>query len=140
MKPMTYHQKITKQSCANLRPVRGFLHDHGRALAETAHKLGGSAASARVFLLCEAMCHTRRLTRAQSSQLVDFHRLLTLERVSDPDRIESGLFAQINPASAFVGECCLLSEKLDALLRLIAENEPVSDILCEASQKISQVA
>lgn len=137
---MTYHQKITKQSCANLRPVRGFLHDHGRALAGTAHKLGGSAASARVFLLCEAMCHTRRLTRAQSSQLVDFHRLLTLERVSDPDRIESGLFAQIDPASAFVGECCLLSEKLDALLRLIAENEPVSDILCEASQKISQVA
>lgn len=137
---MTYHQKITKQSCANLRPVRGFLHDHGRALAETAHKLGGSAASARVFLLCEAMCHTRRLTRAQSSQLVDVHRLLTLERVSDPDRIESGLFAQIDPASAFVGECCLLSEKLDALLRLIAENEPVSDILCEASQKISQVA
>ena len=52
-------------------------------------------------------------------------------------RIESGLFAQINPASAFVGECCLLSEKLDTLLRLIAENEPVSDILCEASQKIS---
>jgi hypothetical protein len=137
---MTYHRKFTKQPCANLKPVRDFLHDHGKALAKIAHKLGGSAASARVFLLCEAMCHTRRLTRAQSSQLVDFHRLLTLEHVSDPDRIESGLFAQINPAAAFVSECCLLSEKLTALLRLIAENEPVSDILCEASQKIPQVA
>ena len=137
---MTIHQKFTKQPCPNLQQVRGFLRDHGTALANIAYKLGGPAASARVFLLCEAVRHTRRLTRAQSSQLVDFHRLLTLENVSDPNRIESGLFAQINPASAFVGECCLLSEKLDALLRLIAENEPVSDILCEASQKISQVA
>jgi len=137
---MTIHQKFTKQPCPNLQQVRGFLRDHGTALANIAYKLGGPAASARVFLLCEAVRHTRRLTRAQSSQLVDFQRLLTLEHVCDPDRIESGLFAQINPASAFVGDCCLLSEKLDALLRLIAENEPVSDILCEASQKFPQGA
>jgi hypothetical protein len=137
---MTYHQTITKLPCPNLDHVRGFLRDHGKALASAAHKLGGPAASARVFLLCEAVRHTPRLTRSQGSQLFDFHRLLTLEHVSDPDRIESGLFAQINPASGFVDECCLLSEKLGALLLQIAENDPTSDILCEASRMIPQVA
>lgn len=137
---MTYYQTLTKLPCPNLAHVRGFLRDHGVALAKAAHRLGGPTASARVFLLCEAVRHTRRLTRAQSGQLVDFHRLLTLEHVRDPDRIESGLFAQINPASGFVVECCLLSDKLGALLTLIAENDPTSDIRCETSHIISQVA
>ncbi|WP_255012182.1 hypothetical protein [Roseovarius sp. M141] len=137
---MTYYQTLTKLPCPNLEYVRAFLRDHGTALANAAHRLGGPAASARAFLLCEAMRHTRRLTRAQSSQLVDFHRLLTLEYVADPDRIESGLFAQIDPASGFVTDCCLLSDKLGALLKLIAENDPTSDIRCKASQMISQVA
>ncbi len=137
---MTYYQTFTKLPCPNLEHVRGFLRDHGTALAKAAHRLGGPAASARVFLLCEAVGHTLRLTRAQSSQLVDFHRLLTLEHVGDPDRIESGLFAQINPASRFIIECCLLSDKLGGLLKLIAENDPTSDIRCKDSHMISQVA
>ncbi len=66
--------------------------------------------------------------------------MLTLEHVGDPDRIESGLFAHINPASGFVTECCLLSDKLGALLKLIAENDPTTDIRCKDSQMISQVA
>ncbi len=137
---MTFHQTLTNLHCPNLEHVRGFLRERGTALANAAHKLGGPAASARVFLLCEAVRHTRRLTRAQSSQLVDFHRLLTLEHVGDPDRIESGLFAQIDPASGFVTECCLLSDKLGALLKLIFENDPTSDIRCKEYHMITQVA
>jgi hypothetical protein len=141
MTPMTFYRTFySKQPCCKLVHVRRFLQDHGTALALTAHRLGGPAASARVFLLCEAVRHTRHLTRAQSSQLVDFHKLLTLEHVSDPDRIECGLFAQINPTSKFVDECCVLSEKLGSLLRQIAENEPTSDILCQASQELRQIA
>tara|TARA_R110002049_G_scaffold271272_1_gene448499 strand:+ start:442 stop:657 length:216 start_codon:yes stop_codon:yes gene_type:complete len=71
---------------------------------------------------------------------VNFHQLLTLEHVSDPDRIECGLFAQINPASEFVDDCCVLSEKLGSLLRQIAENDLASDVLCQASQELLQVA
>ena len=141
MKPMTFYRTFyTKQLCLNLVHVRRFLHDHGTALAMAARRLGGPAASARVFLLCEAVRHTRYLTRAQSSQLVDFHQLLTLEHVSDPDRIECGLFAQINPASGFVDGCCVLSEKLASLLRQIAEHDPTSDVLCQTSQEFPQVA
>lgn len=138
---MTFYRTFsTKQPCANLVHVRRFLRDHGTALALAARRLGGPATSARVFLLCEAGQHTRRLTRAQSNQLVDFHQLLTLEHVSDPDSIECGLFAQINPALEFVDDCCVLSEELGSLLRQIAENEPTSDGLCRTYQKIPQVA
>ncbi|WP_394179765.1 hypothetical protein [Yoonia maritima] len=141
MTPMTFYRAFySKQPCRKLVHVRRFLRNHGTALALAAHRLGGPAASARVFLLCEAVRHTRRLTRAQSSQLVDFHKLLTLEHVSYPDRIEYGLFAQINPASSFVDECCLLSEKLDSLLRKIAETDPAGDGITSAFQKISQAA
>lgn len=141
MTPMTFYRTFsTKQPCPNLVHVRRFLWDHGAALALAARRLGGPAASARVFLLCEAVRHTRHLTRAQSSQLVDFHQLLTLEHVSDPDRIECDLFAKINPTSKFVDECCVLSEKLGSLLRRIAENDPTSDVLCHASQELPQVA
>ncbi|MBK0329559.1 hypothetical protein I5535_20050 [Rhodobacteraceae bacterium F11138] len=141
MKPMTFYRTFsTKQPCPKLGHVRRFLRDHGTALAMAARRLGGPAASGRVFLLCEAVRHTRHLTRAQGSQLVYFHQLLTLEHVSDPDRIECGLFAQINLASDFVDECCLLSEKLGSLLRQIAEHDPTSDVLCQTSQEFPQVA
>lgn len=139
MNPMTYHQTFTKQPCQKLKQVRGFLSVHGTALAKAAYKLGGPAASARVFLLCEAVHHARQLTRAQSNQLVDFHRLLTLKHVDDPDRAERDLFVQINLASGFVEECCSLSDKLCGLLKSIADNDPTSDIRCEASRMIQQV-
>lgn len=137
---MTYYQTFTTVPCSDLDHVREFFRDHGIALAKAAGKLGGPAASARVFLMCEALRHARRLTRAQRSQLVDFHRLLTLEHVGDPDGIESGLFAQIDPSSPFVHTCCLLSEKLNALLEVIAENDLSTDIFCAASLEIPNVA
>lgn len=137
---MTYYRTFSLSPCPNLIHVRSFLRDHGTGLARAAHRLGGPAASARVFLLCEAVRHARRLTRAQACQLVDLHRLLTLEHVSDPERIEAKLFTAIDPASAFVEECCLLSEKLGALLRLIAENDPTNDALRVASVAVRKVA
>lgn len=76
-----------------------------------------------MFLLCEAVDAATRLTNAQKRQLVELYQLLTLENVGDPDRIESALLAEIDLASPFVEDCCLLAEKLEALLRQIAEDE-----------------
>ena len=137
---MSYQRAIATLPCPNLAHVREFFCINWTALVSVSHILGGPSASARVFLLREAVQHTRRLTDAQSSLLVDFHRLLTLHHVGDLDRIESGLFAQIDPASGFVDECCLLSERLGALLLQIAENDPVNAALCEVSQEIPKVA
>lgn len=139
---MSYFQTITTQPCPNLDLVRQFFRDHGTALSRAAHKLGGPVASGCVFLLGEALHHTSRLTMSQNRQLVNFHRLLTLEHVSDPERIESGLFSDIEPdsASAFADECCVLSENLGALLLQIVKNECTRDLHCEASPMIPQVA
>jgi hypothetical protein len=47
---------------------------------------------------------------------------------------------QINPASVFVEECCVLTEKLGCLLRSIAESEPNKNGLILVPQKMSKVA
>lgn len=129
---MTYYPKITLYYSADpgsdLEEVRSFLKERGTALAKAAHHLGGRAASARVFLLAEAVRETRRLTKTQRRQLVELHRLLTLENVAKPDRIESACFAIIDPASPFVDECCLLAEQLEALLRRISGDDYASEI------------
>jgi len=125
---MSYHRKITNALDLRLRKVREFLRMHRTALAKVAHALGGQAASARVLLLSEAVRHTTHLTRAQGRQLVDLHRLLTLNDVGDPDRIETGCFAMIDPDFPIVEECCLLAKKLEALLRLIADDDAVDAV------------
>lgn len=137
---MTYHQKFTQKHSSNLEKVCEFLCEHGKALAKAANKLNGPAASARVFLLCESVLHSRRLTRAQNSQLVDFHRLLTLQQIGASNQTECSQLLQIDPSSEFVEHCCLLSEKLAALLKLILEGEKTRDYECNALQKVTQVS
>jgi hypothetical protein len=45
------------------------------------------------------------------------HRLLSLEHVGDPNRIETSLFAERHPASAAVEAICRLTDQLAELLR-----------------------
>tara|TARA_R110002110_G_scaffold60151_1_gene169685 strand:+ start:296 stop:496 length:201 start_codon:yes stop_codon:yes gene_type:complete len=66
--------------------------------------------------------------------------MLTLSHAANPDRIEAGLFVMIDPASAFVEERRLLSEKLGGLLRSIAGNDPINEAFYNASNKFSKVA
>ena len=131
--PMTYHQEIAAIFGSDPAQVCTFLDDHGSALARAAHMLGGPGASARVFLMSEAVRHARRLTRAQRRQLIDLHRLLTLQNVGDPDRIECACNAEIDPDSPFVDECCLLAEGLEVLLRQISEYDPVGGTGCKGA-------
>ncbi len=135
---MTYHQNLNQQRCPNLKKVCVFLCEHGTALARAANKLSGPGASARVFLLCESVLHSRRLTRAQSSQPVEFHRLLMLQHLGASDQTECSPLLQIDLASEFKEQCCALSEKLVALLKLILEDEQIRDFECDASLKIPE--
>ena len=131
--PMTYYTtktsiKTSADLASDLEEVCSFLSEHGKALAKAAHLLGGPTASARVFLLTEAVHDTLRLTKTQRRQLVELHRLLMLENVADPNRIEAACFAAIDPASPFVPECCLLADQLEALLRRICHGNYASEI------------
>ncbi len=122
---MTFHTKlIADDVCAkstDLVAVRRFLRNYGTALANAAQMLGGDVASGRVFMLIVTVSEAERLTRAQRGQLVELYKLLTLEHVGDPDRIETVLFSAIDPASSMVTEFCLLTEALEALLYQISE-------------------
>lgn len=113
---------------ADLELARAFLHAHGTALAAVAHMLGGAAASGRVFLLIETLRDACRLTRSQHRHLVDLYRLLSLENVGDPERIETAMFAAIDPASPIVEEICRLAEALEALLHQISADEGAGDV------------
>lgn len=137
---MSYYRTFPTSQCSDLVQARLFLRNHGVALAKAVRKLGGPTASARVFLLCEAVRHTRFLTRTQRRQLVEFYKMLTLSHAANPDRIEAGLFVMIDPASAFVEERRLLSENLGGLLRSIAGNDPINEAFCDASNKFFKVA
>ena len=120
---MTYNHLYEPQLDAEFVHLRACFREHGTALARTANKLGGRAASARVFLLHEAVNHMRRRTRTQRRQLINLHQLLTLQRVGDPDRIQTARFSEIDLASGFIEECCLLADKLEELLRQISGND-----------------
>tara|TARA_R110002049_G_scaffold140930_5_gene302284 strand:- start:1653 stop:2066 length:414 start_codon:yes stop_codon:yes gene_type:complete len=133
---MTYHQKFTTETCPKLNQVRWFLRDHGAALAKAVYKIGGPTASARAFLLREAVRHTRRLTRAQSNQLVDFHQLLMQRRVIGAEHFTGGFSVELKPSYKGVDERCLLSEQLRAVLSSTAENDMTSDPCCKASRMI----
>ena len=139
MRPTTYHQKFTTETCPKLNQVRWFLRDHGAALAKAAYKIGGSTASARAFLLSDAVRHTRRLTRAQSNQLVDFHQLLMLRRVIEAEHIMGGFSVELEPYYESLEVSCLLSEQLRAVLSSISENGITSDTFCKASRMIFKV-
>jgi hypothetical protein len=121
---MTYLSKIATDavfdSQSDLKAVRKFLAEHGNALANAAHTLGGQAASGRYFALAQAVRETLRLTRTHRRQLVGIHRLLTLKDVGDPERLETGFFCEIHPESPIVDEICLLSDKFENLLLTIS--------------------
>lgn len=113
---MTYLASIAVDAAPELHAVRMFFDEHGEAIANATQTLGGPAASARYFVLAQAVRETLRLTRTQRRQLVDIHRLMTLQNVGDPDRIETQLFAKIHPESPIIDDICLLSDRLQELL------------------------
>jgi hypothetical protein len=113
---MTYLASIAVDAAPELHAVRMFFDEHGEAIANATQTLGGPAASARYFVLAQAVRETLRLTRTQRRQLVDIHRLLTLRDVGAPEHLETALFAAIHPDSPIVDEICLLSDRLQELL------------------------
>ncbi len=121
---MTYHSRLTAgdafRSPSMIDEVRKFLDEQGTAVANAARALGGNAGSSRVFILIEAVRDATQLTRVHKLQLIELHKILSLEYVGDPDRVETALFNEIDLNSSMVSEVCLLTESLEALLLQIS--------------------
>lgn len=98
-------------------PVHRFFERHQNALYHAAHLLGGSDGANLVSKAAEALRRELALSRRTVGLLNQVKDILFLENVGDPDRPESGFFAEIDPADPVVEEICLLAEGLDEVLR-----------------------
>lgn len=98
-----------------------FLLEHAEPLLNAAAHLGGRPAVRRTARLLEGMAAARRVSPRLRRELVGLHRLLTLQSVDDPESLEAGHFADIDPASPLVVEICRLSDGLRTRLKALAE-------------------
>lgn len=106
----------TRPAGATAATLHTFVAEHRAGLWHAARLLGGYEGAALVEDLAARLANdddmsdcTRRRARAVLA-------LLTLKNVGNPDRVESGYFAVIDPADPAVEEICLLADGLgDAL-------------------------
>lgn len=96
-------------------PLCRFFAQHQDALRHAARLLGGSDSALNVDLIAQAL-ERLTITRGTRSRLRDLLGLLTLENVHDMDRVEAGLFSQIDPNDPVVKEICLLADGLQSAL------------------------
>lgn len=99
--------------------ARCLFFDHGHELAEAAAMLGGASAEARVVSCALQLQDAGRITPRIERDLVSLHRLLSLDRVGDPECLETALFSEIDPASRQVETICLLTDMLADILDAI---------------------
>jgi len=99
--------------------ARCLFFDHGHELAEAAAMLGGASAEARVVSCALRLQDAGRITPCIRRDLVSLHRLLSLDRVGDPECLETALFSEIDPASRQVETICLLTDMLADILDAI---------------------
>ena len=100
-----------------------FLLDHAEALTSASALLGGRPAARRTARLLEALPDAPHLNPRLRREVVELHRLLALDRVSDPESLEAACFAQIDPASSAAEEICVLTDVLREHLITLARAE-----------------
>lgn len=103
-----------------------FIQDYSEALQNAALLLGGQWALKRVQFLVDHLATNRALTRRAKSDIVALHKLLTLQNVGDPERIETALFSNLDPADPVVEELCLLSDALLDHMRAVDSQSDLS--------------
>ncbi len=99
--------------------ARCLFFDHGHELAEAAAVLGGASAEARVVSCALQLQDAGRITPRIERDLVSLHRLLALDRVGDPECLETALFLEIDPACRQVETICLLTDMLADILEAV---------------------
>jgi hypothetical protein len=96
-----------------------FLSQNDEGLQNAALVLGGGLALNRVQYLLDHLRTSHELNRRARLDLVALHELFTLEYVGDPERLETALFAEIDPSDPMIEEICLLTDQLEDHMRAI---------------------
>lgn len=98
--------------------LRAYVGEHHDALLNAAALLGGPPGARLAQTVSDGLRDVGAPSRRTMEALDDLLDLLMLEHVHDPDRIEAGRFAAIDPASPVVEEICLLADGLSAAVDL----------------------
>ena len=101
--------------------------NHSHNLAEAAAMLGGASAKAKVGSCALRLQDANRITPSIRRDLVSLHRLLSLDRVGDPECLETALFLEIDPASREVETICLLTDMLTDILDVVDASDRTND-------------
>lgn len=119
-----------KQLSPAIKALFLFLSDNSEGLQNAALVLGGGSGLKRVQNLLDNLVAARELNRRARLDLVALHELFTLKYVGDPLRLETALFAEIDPMDPMVEEICLLTDGLEDHMRAIdaASDLPVFDL------------
>ncbi|WP_162617621.1 hypothetical protein [Yoonia maritima] len=110
LKPTLPHQQA-------VFPIHGFIELNRDALHHAARLLGGCDGAHTVDQISDALSRELAPSRRTSDLLKQLRDILFLEHVDDPDRVESGFFAAIDPANPVVEDICLLADGLAQALR-----------------------
>lgn len=104
---------------APLTLARCLFSDHGHDLAKAAATLGGASAEAKVVSCAIQILEADNITPRFQRDLAILYRLFSLDRVGDPECVETVLFSRIDPASRMVEKICFLTDMLAELLKAI---------------------
>lgn len=98
-----------------------WVFQHHDALLNASILLGGQPAHRRTARVLAELLTNHEVTRRVVCELSQLHRLLTLERVDDPDSEEAIFFAEIDPADPVVYDLCALADGLGHRLEAIRD-------------------
>ncbi len=92
--------------------LREFVCAHQEALFNAASLLAGRRGGRLVIEVADELARNNpAISTRCRRRMNDLLDILALENVHDPDRDESGFFAQLDPASPIVEELCLLTDQ-----------------------------
>lgn len=117
---------MTHQETIAYKRLSTYFGANYEALQNAALLLGGAPALRLVQSLFEEFSLNVALTRMAKRNLVELHKVLSLHYVDDPERLEHGLFAEIEPMDPVVEDICLLTDDLLDHLRAIDEASSVA--------------
>lgn len=115
-------RKISDQTLSpdpNLSAARAHFSENGPALCSAAGILAGDVGTARVLRLMSDLRTATALERGLRRRLVDLHRLLSLDPISEGFDHDLSPWTILDPASPEVEEICLLTDRLYELLKKI---------------------
>jgi hypothetical protein len=109
-------------------PLHDFCHRRREALRNAACLLAGQRGGRLVADVLDTLTMSTAPNRRTLRNLIELHRILSLQGTEDPGSEQAVHFAMIEPGDPVVEEICLLSDGLLDALRAYADLKPAFEL------------